>query len=116
MEHTAVVQGDDRHSEVGSHDGGWVHDVFEQVIEVVATGAGDVRADGGPFAEQCVAGGAEGREKDAALTLVGGGERGGGEFCLEAGNELSLGCGGVVDVAPNLAQLAVECRVLELAN
>ena len=71
VEDAAVDHGDDRHTEVGRDGGAGIDDVFEQVIEVRAAGAGEVRADVGALAVEPVADGARLREDSAAGALVG---------------------------------------------
>ena len=59
VEDAAVVHGDHDHSEIGGDRGGGIDDVLEQVVEVVAAGAGQVGADLAPLAVEPVATGAE---------------------------------------------------------
>ena len=55
------------HGVFGGDDGGGGDDVFEEVAEVGAAGAGEVGAEVAALAVEFVAGGADGFEEDAAV-------------------------------------------------
>ncbi len=108
-----VLHGEEVQLVVFADDGVGIEDVFEEVVQVGAIGAGDVGADVLAFAEEFVALAAGGRVEKLALGEIAFGEGGGGEEgAVFLGAFGEVGFGGV-DIAPGGFDEGVDVRVVE---
>ena len=117
VENAAVGHAEDRHAEVFVHDGAGVDDVVEQIVEIVAAGAGEVGGDRAAGAEEAMAVGAGGLEDGAAVACVGGGERLFRQIlALSCAMSLLLVLGRIAELAPDLGKAGGEFFVAEAAD
>ena len=115
-EHAPVLEREGAEFVIGGDDGARVHDVFQQVIEVRASAAGEVRAEvrtGLAEVEERVAGGAGLGEKRAAFCNVGLCQNVGSQRGFQRGDAAFFVVGRGADFAPDFREEGGNCGVAE---
>src|SRR5215510_14711103 len=116
VEHTSILKFNDGHAEIGGHHRAWVHDIFQQVIQIIAASANQVRASLSSFAVKSKARGANCIENAAALTPIRPGERCGSKFSLPFANRLMFVGRGLSQFTPNFPELLCQVSIIETPN